>query len=226
MDKETIIKKIEDFAPIELAEEWDASGWICKTSNNNISKILLCLTVTDKIIEQAKIKNCDMIISHHPLFYVPISYKDVDIYCAHTNMDKANGGTTDKLIQDLKMKISEQDEFVRYCDNDISVENFSKMLCNLSKNVRIINNKNITQLHKIAFCAGSGSEFIKDATIKGADAFVTGDIKFHTAIESDIVLFDIGHFESEIGILKVFEKLIPSGIEVIFAEEKSPFKSL
>ena len=51
---------------------------------------------------------------------------------------------------------------------------------------------------------------------------VTGDIKFHTALDSPIVIFDIGHFESEILVLQVFEKLLPD-VETIRADEKSPF---
>ena len=55
---------------------------------------------------------------------------------------------------------------------------------------------------------------------------MTGDIKFHTAIESPVVLFDIGHFESEIPVLKVFSKLLFSEVQTVFANERSPFKSV
>ena len=77
-------------------------------------------------------------------------------------------------------------------------------------------------LKKIAFCAGSGSEFIEEAHKAGADAFVTGDLKFHSALESPIVVFDIGHFESEILVLSVFERLL-EGVETVRAIERSPF---
>lgn len=42
---------------------------------------------------------------------------------------------------------------------------------------------------------GSGAEFIQEAFEYGADALVTGDFKFHTALDSPIILFDLGHFE-------------------------------
>lgn len=95
MDKKEIIQKIEQFAPPELAESWDCSGWLVQTQNKEISKIILSLTVTQDIVNQALKNNCDMIISHHPLFFVPIEFKKIDIYCAHTNLDRTNGGTTD-----------------------------------------------------------------------------------------------------------------------------------
>ena len=47
-------------------------------------------------------------------------------------------------------------------------------------------------------------------------------LKFHTALDSPIVVFDIGHFESEIMILDVFEKLINNYVKVVRAKEHSP----
>ena len=52
---------------------------------------------------------------------------------------------------------------------------------------------------------------------------MTGDLKFHTALDSNIVVFDIGHFESEIIILPVLKNIIGEGIEVVFAKEGCPF---
>lgn len=222
MNKYEITRKIEDFAPPELAESWDCSGWGVETDDSEIHKIMLCLTVTNDIVNQAKEQNCNMIISHHPLFYVPLEWQYINIYSAHTNLDRAKGGTTDTLIKTLGLKICETSDFVRYTETNISLEDFIKLLSKISQNLRYVNNKNIKQLKKIAFCAGSGSDFIKEAFENGADAFVTGDVKFHTALDSKIAVFDIGHFESEILVLDVFKKLI-NGIEVVRAKEKSPF---
>lgn len=221
MEKSKIVQKIEAFAPLETQEKWDCSGWLVETSQTEIKKIMLCLTVTNDIVRQAREQNCDMIISHHPLFYVPLQWRDIDIYCAHTNLDKAHGGTTDTLIETLGFKVSDAQEFVRYVDTEISVEEFLIRLKEVSPHLRYVNNHDVKLLKKIAFCAGSGSEFIQEVSDNGADAFVTGDLKFHTALESPIAVFDIGHFESEILVLPVFEKII--GLECVYADEKSPF---
>lgn len=258
MNKYEIIKKIETFAPSQTQENWDCSGFAVETERKDIQKILLCLTITEDIVRQAKEQSCDMIISHHPLFFVPLNWKDIDIYCAHTNLDKAHGGTTDTLINTLfprplrpakpvhlsadfcaisphslrekeellnkQSKFSNSGEgFVRYIEQEISISDFIKKLKNISPNLRYVNNNGVQILKKIAFCAGSGSEFIQDAYENGADAFVTGDVKFHTALESPLILFDIGHFESEILVLPVFEKIIGNSVEYIYAKEKSPF---
>lgn len=261
MNKYEIIKKIEEFAPLDLQEKWDCSGWLVETEKQEISKVMLALTVTENVIKQAKEQACDMIISHHPLFYIPFpsplaggaTHVDnfennlqipstgegvrrtgeglIDIYCAHTNLDKIKGGTTDELIRILgygdQVIANESDatqHFVRYIDLKINIIDFIAKLKTISPSLRYINNYGVETLNRIAFCSGSGSEFIQESFESGADAFVTGDLKFHTALESPIVVFDIGHFESEIIVLPVFERVVGSDIEFVYAKETSPFK--
>ena len=89
MNKYEIVKKIEEFAPIETQESWDVSGWIVDLSNPEVDKVLFALTVTEDVLEQAVRNGCNMIISHHPMFFVPWKYRNINIYCAHTNFDKA-----------------------------------------------------------------------------------------------------------------------------------------
>ncbi len=227
MQKAEIYAILNKFAPPEFAQDWDCSGIAVENSTEEIKKVMLALTVTDDIVNQAKANNCDMIISHHPLFFVPFAYKDINIFSAHTNLDLTEGGTTDELIKALELIKNSQNSFVRYVElaESISVEDFAKKLSEISPNLRYVNNKNVETIKKIGFCAGSGADFIETAKDDGADAFVTGDLKFHTALDSTIVLFDIGHFESEILVLKVFEKLLKNKVEIVFAKEKSPFKT-
>ncbi len=225
MDKYQITKRIERFAPLDTAESWDCSGWIVETASKEIKKIMLALTITDSVFKQACEQDCDMIISHHPLFEVPLKYKNINMYCAHTNLDIANGGTTDTLIKNIGFNSQEivAEGFLRLVDTKITVDEFVKRLKQISPNMRYVNNKNIKTLEKIAFCAGSGTEFIQEAYNHGAYALVTGDLKFHTALDSPIVVFDVGHFESEIQVLRVFENLINDDCEFVYANEHSPF---
>ncbi len=228
MNKYKIITRIDQFAPLATQEKWDCSGWLVETENQDIEKIMLCLTVTDDIVRQAREQNCDMIISHHPLFTVPLLYKNIDIYCAHTNLDRAQGGTTDTLIKTLGLDqfivANSGEGFTRYINYETSLQNFVERLKTISPHLRYVNNKGVTELKRIAFCAGSGTEFIQEAFENSADALVTGDLKFHTALDSPIVVFDIGHFESEILVLPVFEQIIGDEVEFVYAKETSPFK--
>ena len=230
MNRAEIYAILDKFAPQELAEKWDCVGALVETNQTEIKKVMLALTVTNDIVKQATEQECDMILSHHPLFFVPFEYKCINIFSAHTNLDRTQGGTTDTLIADLGYKsytiLNERETalpFLRYVDVKTTVKDFANILRKVSPNLRYVNNFGIEKLEKIAFCAGSGSEFIKEAHDNGADAFVTGDLKFHTALESPIAIFDIGHFESEVLVLKVFENLLKNRVEIVYAEEKSPF---
>ncbi len=65
-------------------------------------------------------------------------------------------------------------------------------------------------LRKIALCGGSGSSLLYDAVASGADAFVTGDIKYHTffAAGNKLLLIDAGHFESEKFAVEILKDLV------------------
>ncbi len=234
MNKYEVVRKIEKFAPPETQEKWDCSGWVIEAFSprttgeglgvrgQNVNKILFALTVTDKIVEQAREKGCDMIISHHPLFYVPLDWKDINIYSAHTNLDKAECGTTDRLIKELGFTKTESSEFVRIVrlNEPITVEELRQKLLKISPKLRYINNNDAKEIKSIGFCAGSGSEFISQTD---TDAFVTGDLKFHTALDCRQVVFDIGHFESEIFAPKILKEITGVGENGVIADEKSPF---
>lgn len=55
------------------------------------------------------------------------------------------------------------------------------------------------QIKRVAICGGSGSFLLKRAIQSQADIFITGDFKYHEFFDADnqIVIADIGHFESE-----------------------------
>ena len=50
-DDKKQLNKIENFAPLESQENWDASGWVVETENPEVNKIMFALTVNDKDLE-------------------------------------------------------------------------------------------------------------------------------------------------------------------------------
>lgn len=232
MEINKIVNVLENFAPLELQEAWDNCGFQIDFVQREIKKVLLCVSVTQDIINQAVTGNFDLIISHHPLFFVPFEFnKNIPIYSAHTNLDKAEGGTTDTLVEDLELSGAQKitvGDFLRLVQvkEPIQLEDFVKLLkekLNIEK-IRVVNNLNQIKISKIAFCAGSGADFLLEAENAKADVFVTGDVKYHTALESNVIIIDAGHFESERPVLKKIKKILePLNLEVMEADEKSPF---
>jgi len=250
---EKIIEKIENFAPPELACDWDNSGWQIYLGNNSVNKILVTLTCTLDVVEQAIKNNCDLIISHHPLIFEKLNkistaninslalikaiQSNIQVYSAHTNLDSAQGGIADKLAELLELKnvdcleqISEESKLGRVGElkEEISLDIFIKKLKEALKtnNIKLINPLNKTKIKKIAVIPGSGAGFIHQ--IKDIDVLITGDVKYHNALEvKDIVVIDAGHFETERIILPVIKELLKEfSMGVLIAEEKAPWEFL
>lgn len=66
------------------------------------------------------------------------------------------------------------------------------------------------QVARVAVCGGSGSNFVKEAIAAQADVFITGDCKYHQFIEAEgqLILADIGHFESESFAVEIFYEIL------------------
>jgi putative NIF3 family GTP cyclohydrolase 1 type 2 len=64
-----IIHEIENFAPLKFQESYDNSGIQVGDSNRDVHGVLLCVDVTEAVLEEAIEKNCNLIISHHPLIF-------------------------------------------------------------------------------------------------------------------------------------------------------------
>jgi hypothetical protein len=79
-------------------------------------------------------------------------------------------------------------------------------------NIPIIRCTNIhkSEIQRIALCGGAGSFLIQKAKDSGADIFITGDIKYHEFFlsENQIIIADIGHYESEQFTKEIFYEII------------------
>jgi len=97
--------------------------------------------------------------------------------------------------------------------------------------VRVVKSSDIP-INSVAFCSGAGGSLLETIAGVGVDAFVSGDITYHTAIrakELGLNLVDVEHFDSEKFFKQaMFEQLIKSGISkdmvALYNEESSPFK--
>lgn len=114
-----IEKMIEDFSPVRFACDWDNSGFNINL-DHDVENVLVCLDVTWEIIEEAALKNCGLIVSHHPLFFkslrnidassyegkmaVQLIRRGISLYCAHTSMDSSPEGINTHLAGLLGLK--------------------------------------------------------------------------------------------------------------------------
>jgi len=244
VEVQKIIDIIEKLAPVDLAESWDNTGWQINLGNKEANNILICLSVTQDILNQAIEQNCDFILCHHPLIFNPIKKIDnstitqqiivsaiknnIQIYCAHTNLDCADGGVNDILCEKLGIVPTETiEKFVKIAElnEEMTLDSFIlKLKISLnSPKIKLINPQNIQNIKRIAVCSGSGGEFIN--SLQGVDVFITGDIKYHSALNvKDMIVIDAGHFETEKIILQTLKNLLKNiAPELVIAKESYPW---
>ncbi|MGN0014873.1 MAG: Nif3-like dinuclear metal center hexameric protein [Candidatus Gastranaerophilaceae bacterium] len=235
-----VIDLIEKFAPLETQAKWDNSGWQINLDKREFSKIMTALTVTDSVVKQAYESGCDLILSHHPIIFEPLKTikkgiitdavkYGIQIYSAHTNLDLAKGGTTDTLSAKCGFGYCDCiNEFIngKKLDIELNVDDLKKEIkqrLNLDC-LKVINLNNTKSIKSIAFCAGAGGSEISKVNELGYDLFITGEVKFHEALETkNTVVFEVGHFDSEKYAGEIFKKILGSEYEIIEAEEKRPY---
>lgn len=237
-----IVDLLEQIAPLSSQEDWDNSGWQVKLKNNNVKKAMLALSVTSDTVKQAISKECELLITHHPLIFGDLKVIDenklvgeiitlatqnnLSIYSSHTSLDVAKGGTRDTLAKVLKMKnvkIQQKYLAIGELENEMPIDEFIlfvKKVLNV-KNISLINQPNITKIKKIAICAGSGGDFI--GNLDDVDLFLSSDIKYHQTIEATkFAVIDAGHLETERIVLPELKVLLSNAeIDVFIADEKN-----
>ena len=234
-----IIKVLEKYAPSELAESWDNSGWQVFLGNEITTKVMICVSVTENVIQQAIELGCNLIVSHHPLIFRPVKVlqdlklikavqNNIQIYSLHTNCDKTVRGTSDLIAEKLNLKKTARlNDFVRVglAPRRMSLEeliSLVKLTFNVER-IKLVNNVKKSVIKTIAVCAGSGASFIPEVEKYNIDAYITADVKFHDALDSNrAVILDIGHFESEKPFIEEVKKVLESkkSIDVVIAKEK------
>ena len=116
-----VVDALEHYAPLPLQEGYDNAGLqVGLTEAVEVSGALLCLDVTEDVVDEAIRKGCNLIVSHHPLIfrklarisdenYVQCTVRkaiknDIAIVSMHTNMDAAKGGVNFKIAEKLGLR--------------------------------------------------------------------------------------------------------------------------
>lgn len=206
---------LDKTAPFNTAEEWDNCGLCVGTLERKCRKIYISLDVTQAVINDAAAWGADLVLTHHPLIFNPVSKieKNSVLYNAvqsgmtfvssHTCLDKAVGGVNDCLADALGLEelyLSQSDPFLKIgriqpCTAD---EFAAKIKNKLGGAVVYTDCANL--IEKVAICSGAGGDLISAAYNEGADALLTGEAKHHEFLlsrELGVSLFAAGHYETE-----------------------------
>ena len=226
MKLKEITNIIEQWAPLNWAEDFDNVGLLVGDSSSIVNKAIITIDTLENVIEEAIENNCDLIISFHPIIFDGLKKvnnknyverviakaikNNINIYSIHTNLDNHPEGVNFQISKYLelnktKILIPKIDfdggmGMIGELNKPISEKDFLNFIKNKMR-VKMIKHSDFInkKIKKIAVLGGSGSFAIEDAIKAGADCFVTADLKYHDYFkaENKILLIDIGHYESE-----------------------------
>ncbi|MEG1562915.1 MAG: Nif3-like dinuclear metal center hexameric protein [Bacteroides sp.] len=240
-----IVSALERFAPLPLQDGFDNAGLQIGLTDAETTGALLCLDVTEAVLDEAIATGCNLVVSHHPLLFKgckSITGKDyvercifkairneLVVYSAHTNLDNAPGGVNFKIAEKMGLKnvrilkpalglstcqtidgqagagiVGELDE------RETELEFLKRIKKTFEVGCLKHNKLTGREIRKVALCGGAGAFLLPDAIKSGADVFITGEIKYHEYFghEEDILMAEIGHYESEQYTKEIFYSII------------------
>jgi dinuclear metal center YbgI/SA1388 family protein len=219
---------LTDFAPLRLAADWDNVGLLIGDPSRNVERAMTCLTVTGATVAEAIEQRAQLIITHHPFPFhatkritaethngrllLSLIEAQIAVISPHTAFDSAAQGINQQLADLLSLQqVAPLTPDTH--DSRIGTGRIGKPKEPLSlhetatKLAKALNIKHWQYVgladyvpEKIAIACGAAGELLTDAIRAGADCFVTGEVRFHTALEAEaagVALLLLGHYPSE-----------------------------
>lgn len=247
-----IIACIEEMAPLDGAAGWDRSGLQVFSPRKEARKVCVALDPTPHTVKKALDEGADFIFTHHPLalkpdlpnrpcnYYETLSLlmkADVPLYAAHTSLDvqpdgpagwlarflqlvhpslldPTGPGTGFGLAGDLPEALS-FGELVRRLGTVISLDTAVAIGAVPEK------------ITRAAYCTGSGASLLPEAEQSGAQIYITGDVKYHAALDARVCILDVGHHSLEEEMMRQASQILArrlTGADVSFVASVSPMR--
>lgn len=247
MTLKNIIDIIESAAPLSGQEQWDNSGLQIGHLDADITSVLCCTDVTDAVVDEAIRKDCQLVLSHHPLLFHGLKTiqgatlqervvekalcHGIAIYSSHTAMDVVLHGVSGRMAQKIGITryriLSPTGDgiglgVIGELDSPVSIEDFLHLVKTAFRvpAIRYTRGKS-DMIQCVALGGGACGEYWEEAARQGADAFVSAEFKHHEMLQAEgrLMLLDIGHFESEQYTKEIFGELLQNApVQVIMAE--------
>ncbi|BDR60528.1 Nif3-like dinuclear metal center hexameric protein [Lactobacillus xylocopicola] len=232
-----IIQLLQRHFPEEIASSGDPIGIQLGSKEQLVTKIMTTLDVRMQVVDEAIDQGVNLIISHHPLIFRPAPNLDfadpqnaiyaklikhgITVYAIHTNSDKAQDGSSDWQAEELDLLDVEP-----FCPDDdgiaigrkgrlhqsMTAEEFAYYVKEKLKIklVRLITADNHKPISTVSFICGDGNKYWHQAVHDQLDAFITGDVYYHTGhdmIAAGLTVVDPGHYTEKIFKEKLAERL-------------------
>lgn len=222
------VKDIErflyDWAPRELVADWDNVGLLVGRGEQEVSRVLVALDVTEAVVQEAAELGAELIVAHHPVMNVrwhrdemqtlreesrlggllrQLVRRDISVICMHTNLDAAEGGVNDCLAQKLGLSglIPLTEEKIGRIGTLSCEKPLEQFLQDVVKSLKLCGLRyrdGGKPVHRVAVGGGACGDYIPQALALGCDTFVTSDLRYNDFLDTrGLNLIDAGHFPTE-----------------------------
>lgn len=206
-----ILNTLNQEAPFSLAEPWDNVGLLVGNPEQEVTAVVAGLDPTNALIEEAITLGANVIVTHHPVIFKPLSTintaepsgkllekalsNHIAIIGCHTNFDSAREGVSTYLASQLGLQKTvplvaapETDSLtglgrIGYYNPPVEAAEFLKKVLNTLELPAVQIAGTLPQkIAAVAVCGGSGSDFAEQAFSQGVDVYLSAEIKHSTAI--------------------------------------------
>lgn len=222
-----LLASLDLLAPFSLAENWDNVGLLVGSPDAAITSILLGLDPSLRLLDEAISQGANTIITHHPLIFHPLTAvitdtpvgiflekalaHTINIISCHTNLDNAAGGTSDALALALGLTgLTPLRPGAIEATGTGRIGLFDPPLTGAAFMDRLFQTLQLAtiqvagtipeQVKSVALCGGSGSDLAATARARGADLYLSAEIKHSTgrwAEECGFCVIDGTHYGTE-----------------------------
>lgn len=230
-----VYEAMQAIAPLELAEHWDNPGLLVDCGGQ-MHRVLAALDITPEVVAEAAAKQCEMIVSHHPVIFDPLKRlgpqdvpfqlvrAGISAICMHTNLDAAAGGVNEVLAGIFGMQ--DPEPFAEGCGRVGSIEPITvpQLACKAQQElaarcnapdvgpaVQVKFADTGKPVRRLAVISGAGGSLFEEALAVGADCLLTGEANHHHACDAKrlgLSLIAAGHYATEFPVTAaVAEKL-------------------
>ncbi len=245
-----IVSKIEQYAPLDISYnliakgDYDNSGFLIGDKNVEADGVVVTVDVCNDAIDLALEKGCNLIISHHPFIYSPISsvteddYKGrlirrlvqngISVYSSHLPMDMTFGGIDDRFSEyfgeTLLSKMIDEKSYSYGKVVSIEEKTVGELIKSLKKDfssVRCFGDKEKTVSKIASFCGKASGSDVRFAIKEHADLFVSCDIDHQHLVElneNGISVIALNHGESEYYFFKRIFESLDLGVEKYYCK--------
>ena len=212
---------IDAFVPFDTQEEYDNAGLLVGDPSAEANRLLFALDATLPVVREAQAAGAQLIVTHHPLMFEAIrrirtdqpegavlaalAGAGISLIAAHTNLDRAPGGTGDSLALALGLSGVRPVAGSDYLRSGLLPEprTASSFLRTLDRRLgacaRLYGDPEAV-ISRVTVGAGAGGSDYPAAAADGAEVFVTGEMKHHELLGAralGLQVVEAGHYYSE-----------------------------